>query len=94
MIRVIVESVLLFLLPTLLYVAYIVILRNMPREQGKNEMPEYSLEEAPLLWLFVAGAALAVATLILFSSTSGGKPGQSYEPPALKDGRIEPGHLR
>ena len=27
------------------------------------------------------------------SSIAGGIPGQTYTPPSLKDGRIEPGHL-
>jgi len=30
---------------------------------------------------------------VLFGSTSGGKPGQEYEPPSMKDGKIEPGRL-
>ena len=28
-----------------------------------------------------------------FGSRTGGIPGQTYTPPSLKDGRIEPGHL-
>ena len=51
------------------------------------------LDDAPLLWLFVAAVAVVLITLIAFGSTTGGKPGQVYTPPVLKDGRIEPGHL-
>jgi len=51
------------------------------------------LDDAPLIWLFVAGAALVVITLVSFGSVTGGKPGQVYTPPAFKDGRIEPGHI-
>ena len=39
------------------------------------------------------GAALVIATLVVFGSISGGKPGQVYVPPVLKDGRIEPGRI-
>jgi hypothetical protein len=37
---------------------------------------------------------LVVVTLIAFGSTTGGKPGQSYQPPELRDGQIEPGRLQ
>jgi hypothetical protein len=43
----------------------------------------------------VAGAALVVATLVYFGTvTSGGRPDQTYTPPHMKDGRIEPGNLK
>jgi hypothetical protein len=51
------------------------------------------MSEAPLLYLFAAGLFLMVATLVFFSSNSGGRTGQSYTPPVLKDGRVEPGHF-
>jgi len=51
------------------------------------------LRDAPLIWLFVAGAALVIATLVVFGSISSGKPGQTYVPPVFKDGRIEPGRI-
>ncbi|HLB07700.1 MAG TPA: DUF6111 family protein [Alphaproteobacteria bacterium] len=96
MIRIIIENLLLFLLPTLVYVAYVLMTR--PEEEangaaGKATLGAHVLDNAPLLWLFGAGAALVIVTLVAFGSISGGKPGQHYEPPAMKDGRIEPGHL-
>jgi hypothetical protein len=87
MIRIIAENILLFLLPTIVYVAYV----YMTREEKPGAMRV--LDDAPLVWLFVAGAVLVVATLASFGSLTGGKPGQVYTPPVLKDGRIEPGHL-
>jgi hypothetical protein len=51
------------------------------------------LDDAPLLWLFGAGAVLVVVTLVAFESSSGGKPGQHYVPPSYKDGKIDPGHI-
>jgi hypothetical protein len=86
MIRILLENILLFLLPTIIYIAY----RLLTREE--NTSSARVLDDAPLLWLFVAGAALALATLVFFGSTTGGKPGQVYVPPVLEDGKIVPGH--
>jgi hypothetical protein len=63
----------------------------MTREEKPGAMRV--LDDAPLIWLFVAGAALVVITLVSFGSVTGGKPGQVYTPPSFKDGRIEPGHI-
>ena len=87
MIGIVAEYILLFLLPTVIYIAYI----YMTREEKPGAARV--LDDAPLIWLFVAGAALVIATLVAFGSISGGKPGQVYVPPVLKDGRIEPGRI-
>jgi hypothetical protein len=86
--RVIIENILLFLLPTAAYVAYVLLTRRTTTTAGAV------LNDAPLIWLFVAGALLVVVTLTVFGSTSGGKPGQHYTPPRMKDGRIEPGQIK
>ena len=87
MIRIVAENIVLFLLPTIVYIAYIYLTRE--DKPGASRI----LDDAPLIWLFVAGAILVVVTLATFGSVTGGKPGQVYTPPSLKDGRIEPGHL-
>jgi hypothetical protein len=87
MIRIVVENILLFLLPTFVYIAYV----YMTREERPGATSV--LDDAPLLWLFVAGALCVIVTLVAFGSISGGKPGQIYTPPVLRDGRIEPGHI-
>ena len=87
MIRIVAENIVLFLLPTIVYIAFIYLTRE--DRPGASSI----LNDAPLIWLFVAGAILVVVTLATFGSVTGGKPGQVYTPPALKDGRIEPGHL-
>jgi len=88
MIRIIIENLLLFLLPTLIYAAFVFLQRR------GTAAPGAVFDDAPLLWLLGAGVALVVITLIVFGSTSGGRPGQSYEPAVVKDGRIEPGHIK
>ncbi|HZA02039.1 MAG TPA: DUF6111 family protein [Hyphomicrobiaceae bacterium] len=88
MIRIVIENILLFLLPTLIYVAYVLL-----KQRGQGGPGAY-LDEAPLLWLFSAGAMLVLITLVAFGSVSGGKPGQTYEPPVFRDGKIEPGRIK
>lgn len=88
MIRIVAETIFIFLLPTLAYFTYVMLTR--PKEDAGARV----VEEAPLLWLFAAGAFLAVASLVALNSGSGGKPGQAYEPAILRDGHIEPGHVR
>ncbi len=90
MIRIVAENVLIFLLPTLAYIAYVLLTRRSPNDDAGARV----LDEAPFLWLFAAGAFLVVAALIAFNAGSGGKPGQAYQPPVMRDGQIEPGHVR
>jgi hypothetical protein len=87
MIRIVAENILLFLLPTIVYVAYIYLTRD--EKPGALRV----LDDAPLIWLFVAGAAVVIITLVSFGSVTGGKPGQTYTPPSFKDGKIQPGHI-
>jgi uncharacterized membrane protein YadS len=87
MIRVVIENILLFLLPTLLYVLYMYIVRGDKRPASR------SLDDAPLFILFFLGAALVVGTLIVFGSVNGGKPGQAYIPPHIENGKIVPGTI-
>jgi hypothetical protein len=88
MIRIVIENLLLFLAPTAIYVVYIYLSRR------GQVTPQNILDEAPLIWLCAAGATLVVITLLAFGTTSGGKPGQSYEPPEMRDGKIVPGKLK
>ncbi|MCH9806451.1 MAG: hypothetical protein K0U74_01845 [Alphaproteobacteria bacterium] len=87
MIRVVIENILLLLLPTLLYVSYIYLTN---KKSGKNQRV---LDDAPLIWLFFAGVAMAVSVLLLFGTVSDGGPGQAYRPPEFRDGKIVPGRI-
>jgi hypothetical protein len=88
MIRIVIENILLFLLPTFIYVVYMMLTR-------RTTSAGTIVNDAPLLWLFVAGAVVVTATLVYYgTSTPGGRPDQTYTPPRMKDGRIEPGILK
>jgi hypothetical protein len=91
MIRVVIENLLLFLLPTVIYLVYTYMTR--PEASATGEAPPRILDDAPLIWLFLAGTVLVIVTLVAVGSTSGGRPGQHYEPPVMKDGQIQPGHI-
>lgn len=99
MIRTVVENLLLFLLPTFIYVAWVLFERARAdkaagAENATGPQPVTTvLDDAPLLWLFASGAILVILTLSLFGSSSGGKPGQQYQPSILKDGKIQPSHI-
>lgn len=88
MIRIIAENILVFLSPTLIYIAWVAF--------RSDEWPGLFrvLSNAPLVWLFLAGAAMMLLALVVFSSSSGGKPGQAYDPATIQDGHVVPGHLR
>lgn len=88
MIRIVIENILLLLLPTAFYVAYLYL------TIGSKDAKQKVLNDAPIVWLFVAGVALVLVVLIVFGSTSGGRPGEAYQPPVFKDGKIVPGHIK
>lgn len=86
MIRIVIENILLFLLPTVLYAIYVAATRN--------DTSKSILDGAPLAWLMLAGSALVLIVLATYGHDEGGKPGQTYVPPSMKDGRIEPGQIK
>jgi hypothetical protein len=85
MIRIAVEIVLLFLLPTVAYFVYALLARPAAS-------PAAVFNEAPYLWLSDAGAALVGAFLIYYGWTSGGAGMDEAVAPARSiDGRAVPG---
>ena len=90
MIRIVVENIILFLLPTAVYIAYVALVRRSGGSKSTTEI----MNEAPLLWLFTAGGLLVLIVLVVYASSSGGKPGQEYAPAVLRDGKIVPGELK
>ncbi len=88
MIRIVLENIFFFLLPTLMYLVYVAF--------KTNDWPGLwaVLKNAPLAQLFVTGAVIMIATLILFSSSDGHKPGEAYTPSTFQDGKLQPGNSR
>lgn len=88
MLRVAFENILLFLMPAALYVAYVMLVRRT------NASATQILNEAPLVWLTLAGVSVILLTFVFFGEKHEGAPGQAYEPPVYKDGVIVPGRVR
>ena len=88
MIRSVIETLLIFLLPTALYVSFAMLWR---RDNASFTMV---LNRAPVLSLSLLGASLVFAVMMLFGHGGDGRPGQAYEPAVFKDGKVIPGHMR
>ena len=86
MIRIVIENVFFFLVPTLVYIAWIAFTRNDWPGIGAV------IKAAPLLKLFALGAGMMLVALVAISSRSGNTPDEAYAPPVYKDGKLQPGH--
>ena len=84
MIRIVIEIVFFFLLPTLLYIVWIAF--SQDEWNGLSAV----LSEAPLVRLFLAGGALVLGTLVAFSSRTYHNPNDVYVPASVVDGKLEP----
>jgi H+/Cl- antiporter ClcA len=105
MLRLVIENVLLFLTPTLLYVGYTMLRRQFddgqsaaPDQSGQGAnpaaQPPSALNDAPFVWLALAGAVLVFLVLFMFGSMTSGNPGGTYRPAVFKDGKIIPGEIK
>ena len=91
MMRIVIENIILFLLPSVAYFTY-VYLRANDAQTGTGERADL-WSDAPIVWLMLAGALLMLAVTFTFATFEGGKPGQTYIPPHMQDGEIVPGHF-
>ena len=85
MIRIVIENIFFFLLPTLFYIAWVAF-----RDDEWSGLPAI-VRDAPLFKLFIAGAALMLTTLVAFSSRTYNAPNDVYVPQSMQDGKLEPG---
>jgi hypothetical protein len=79
--RIVLEMLLLFLLPTVLVFGYLHLTRG-PRSVGAT------FTDLPLAWLFLAGCMLMFATLAMFATRGGRSPDAPYQPAIFKDGKL------
>lgn len=85
MLRIILIDIALFLLPFLLYAAYLYWRRGVA--------PKNAMSGAPIVWLVLAGIVCVFVGLLTLVSFSGGGRDADYTPAVLKDGVIKPGRL-
>ncbi|MEL7047542.1 MAG: DUF6111 family protein [Pseudomonadota bacterium] len=85
MARIVIENIVLLLLPTILYFTYIAVMK--PKKGSKQQ----EINDAPFVWLFSIGVVLMIGVLLTFGNMTGHKPGEVYQPPIFRDGKIIPG---
>ncbi|MEQ1650727.1 MAG: hypothetical protein ABL898_19290 [Hyphomicrobiaceae bacterium] len=93
MIRIVLENVLLFFIPTALYLAYTFFATEIPSD-GPTDGPARpktfmgALENAPIIWLIVSGMAMVGITMAIFGARQESSIDRPYEPAIYKDGKI------
>ena len=85
MIRAVLPSVLLFLLPFGLYFLWAKLQRR--RVEGA------AMAAAPLGWIAVAGLVLALGGFLFFMDLTAAAPDGVYVPPRYENGQVVPGHF-
>ncbi len=85
MLRIALIDIFLFLLPFLIYGAYMVTVKGVA--------PEKLWQNAPIFWLLTAAIGLLLVVMATLIQFSGGKPGGTYHPPSLENGVITPGEI-
>ncbi len=88
MIRIYLEVLSLFLLPTAVYVAFKFATLRPGRTAGMV------IAQAPVMVLSILGLGLVVGVLTLFGTEGDGRPGQTYEPAHVRDGQLIPGRMK
>ena len=73
------------ILPTLIYVCYVV----LARARGAAGQPE-----VPWFWLAGAGGLLAIVTFVAVALLGGAPPTDRYQAPHLENGKIVPGQFQ
>ncbi len=86
MARVVLINLFMFLLPFLVYGAYVYLVR-------REQTPDSIWRGAPIGWLVVAGLVLAFGTLVSLVTFSGSGKEGTYYPPRFEDGVIKPGRV-
>lgn len=87
MARVVLTNLVLFLLPFLVYGAYV-------RTTGRSKTTADAWADAPVLALLAAGMVLVFIAMITFASFRGGAPSGHYQPPVYENGQIKPGTIQ
>ncbi|MEL6872784.1 MAG: DUF6111 family protein [Pseudomonadota bacterium] len=90
MIRIIIQNLLLLLLPTIIYVGYMLIRRRGTSTGNASQ----AFDDAPILWLLSIGAMLAIGAMALVASNDNAEVGKTYVPPVRnEDGTFTPGRF-
>ncbi len=89
--RIILQYLLPILLPTAVFVAWVLLTRD--RDDGERSTAA-RIQEGPWFSLIAGGFALMLMVLLTIAMTEGAPPGASYTAPRVEDGRVVPGEFR
>jgi hypothetical protein len=92
MLRIMLTYVIPFLLPTILYFAWVFATQRRAAASGGGAQAQ-AWQDVPWVWLIGAGIILMALSLAATALFGGDQPGGVYEPARLIDGRIEPGQV-
>lgn len=91
MARIVIQHLLLFLLPLILYAIYIAAMRQRAQMTGAAK-PNW--EDGPWFWLVVAGIVLSIGAFLVLGFVGGAPTTSDYIPPRIIDGKIIPGQTK
>lgn len=91
MARIVIQHLLLFLLPLILYAIYVATMRKRAQMIGA-EKPSW--EDGPWFWLVVAGIVLSIGAFVFLGISAGAPTNSDYIPPRIIDGKIVPGQTK
>lgn len=94
MARILFASTLLFLLPFALFAVYAAVSDYLAaRKPGGQSTSAW--QNPPIGRLAATGSVLVIGVILYLAATttSGGRPGGTYHPPTVKDGKIQPGYV-
>lgn len=87
MIRSIVPSIILFLLP---FAVYFLWLGRQRRAAGETEV---KVSNKYLAWAAAVGLALGAGAFVIFTEFGGAAPDAVFVPPRFENGKMVPGHF-
>jgi hypothetical protein len=91
MARIVIQHLLLFLLPLILYAIYVAAMRRRAQVTGAVK-PNW--EDGPWFWLVVAGIVLSIGAFVFLGISGGASTNSDYIPPRIIDGKIVPGQTK
>jgi len=91
MLRVLLTIVLPLLLPTAIYVAWLMAMQRSARGSAQGEGVRWTA--LPWIWLAAAGVVLLVLVLAIVTVHFGEPETGTYVPPRYEDGRVVPSHI-
>jgi hypothetical protein len=90
MVRVLFQYLLPIVLPTAIYVLWMV----HRRRRAAAGTAALTWQQGPWFWLILGGIAMSAASFVFGALLAGHSPGGKYVPAEVKNGRVIPGQIK